>query len=89
MYSFQSTGVTAVMIFVLNIPFGFWRAQTKKLSRQWFLAVHIPVVLSIGLRLLVGVGFVLRLLPLFVGAFFLGQALGGSSLLAFMARSDS
>lgn len=64
-------------VFVLNIPFGFWRARTRKFSRNWFLAIHIPVLVSIGLKLLAGIGFALGTFPLFVGVFFIGQLLGG------------
>jgi len=64
-------------VLVLNLPFGFWRAGTKRFTVPWFLAIHVPVPLAVGLRLLVGVGWRLSTLPLFVGAFFVGQLLGG------------
>lgn len=67
----------AFLIFVMNLPFGAWRAGLRKLSPAWFLAIHVPVVLAIGLRLLLGVPFRLVTLPLFVAAFFLGQLAGG------------
>jgi len=75
----SSTALWAVFgfIFLLNLPFGFWRAGTTKFSRNWFLAVHVPVPLVIGFRLLAGVGWRLRLLPFFVGVYFAGQFLGG------------
>ena len=49
----------------------------RKLSRQWFLAVHIPVPLVIALRIFSGLGFKLITFPVMVGAFFLGQYVGG------------
>lgn len=64
-------------ILVLNLPFGFWRAGTRKFSVPWFLAVHVPVPLAVGLRIVVGLGWRLATLPVFVGAFFAGQFLGG------------
>jgi len=64
-------------ILVLNLPFGFWRAGTRKFTLPWFLAVHVPVPLAVGLRFAVGLGWRLATLPVFVGAFFAGQFLGG------------
>ena len=63
--------------FLLNLPFGYWRAHAKSMSnrREWFLAIHAPVPLVVVMRLLVGAG--LREIPLFVAAFFLGQLAGG------------
>ena len=69
--------VLAGAIVVLNLPFGFWRAGARKFSPAWFLAVHLPVPLAIGLRIGAGAGWRLATLPLFVAAFFAGQFLGG------------
>lgn len=66
----------AAAIVVLNLPFGWWRAGVRKFSPAWFLAVHIPVPLAIGLRIGVGAGWRLATLPLYVAAFFTGQLLG-------------
>ncbi len=70
-------GAVAGSIFLINLPFGYWRAGVRKFSLPWFLAVHIPVPLAIGLRLLVHLGWRLTLLPIWMGAFFAGQFLGG------------
>lgn len=35
---------------VLNIPFGMWRARTRKLSVAWFAAIHAPIPGIILLR---------------------------------------
>jgi hypothetical protein len=67
----------ALLILLLNVPFGMWRAGVRKFSPAWFVAVHAPVPLAIGLRLASGLGWRLSTLPLFVGAFFAGQYLGG------------
>jgi hypothetical protein len=61
---------------VLNLPFGFWRAGVRKFSLAWFLAVHLPVPLIVGMRLLAGIGWHLITFPVLVGAFFGGQLLG-------------
>jgi hypothetical protein len=62
---------------VLNLPFGFWRAGVRKFSPAWFLAVHAPVPMIVGLRLAAGLGWRLSTFPVLVGAFFGGQLLGG------------
>ena len=67
----------ASLVVLINLPFGYWRAGVARFSRPWFLAVHLPVPLVIGLRLVSGLGFQLATFPLIVGAFFLGQVLGG------------
>lgn len=67
----------AVLVFLINVPFGSWRARAPARSRQWFLAIHLPVPLVIALRVFSGLGFQLATFPLIVGAFFLGQYVGG------------
>jgi len=66
----------ALLIFVMNLPFGAWRARLRKLSPTWFVAIHVPVVLAIGMRILMGVPFRLITLPFYIAAFFLGQLAG-------------
>ena len=67
----------AAAIAVVNLPFGWWRAGVPRFSRQWFLAVHLPVPLAIGIRLLAHEGLHLATVPVFVAAFFVGQLTGG------------
>jgi hypothetical protein len=69
--------IVAALIALVNLPFGFWRQGLRKLSPAWFVAVHVPVPIAIGLRYATGLGFQWRTLPLFVAAFFGGQFLGG------------
>ena len=67
----------ALVVFFLNIPFGYWRANVEKLSRQWILAIHIPVPFVIALRVFSGLGWAFYTFPVLVGAFFAGQLSGG------------
>jgi hypothetical protein len=69
--------LVAVIVFLLNIPFGYWRSRVKKFSIQWFLSVHIPVPFVIILRLYSDIGFEIITYPLLIAAFFLGQFAGG------------
>jgi hypothetical protein len=68
--------IIGFIIFLFNIPFGYWRGNVKKFSLQWALAIHIPVPFVILLRIYSGMGFQLYTYPILVGGFFLGQYLG-------------
>ncbi len=67
----------ALLVLLINLPFGYWRASVRKHSRQWFLALLLPVLLGIALRIFLGVGFKLISFPVMIGAFVLGQFVGG------------
>ena len=62
--------------FLVNLPFGYWRGGLRKLSPAWFVAIHAPVPIVIGLRFLLGLPFRWAVLPLFVAAYFGGQYVG-------------
>jgi len=66
-----------LIVFLLNIPFGYWRANVRKFSLQWFLSVHMPVPVVIAFRIFAGLGWQFITFPLLVGAFFTGQFTGG------------
>ncbi len=68
---------TASLVFILNLPFGYWRANERKLSTRWFLSVHAPVPFVIALRLLSGLGWQFITFPILISAFFGGQFAGG------------
>jgi len=72
-----AVALVAVLILLVNLPFGWWRSGLRKLSLPWFVAVHAPVPLAVGLRYVTGVGFRWATLPLFVAAYVGGQCLGG------------
>ena len=73
----HTPSAVAVLISLVNLPFGWWRASVRKLSRPWFVAVHVPVALAIARRIAMGIPLRLVTLPLFVVAFATGQFLGG------------
>lgn len=68
--------IVAFVVFLFNLPFGYWRSNVKKFSLQWVLAIHLPVPFVIALRLASGLGFALITYPVLVSAFFLGQFSG-------------
>ncbi|MDT8323465.1 MAG: hypothetical protein RRA94_05090 [Bacteroidota bacterium] len=63
-------------VFLLNLPFGYWRENTRKFSIAWVLAIHLPVPLVIALRHVSGLGWEFYTYPFLVAAFFLGQYAG-------------
>jgi hypothetical protein len=67
----------AILVFLLNLPFGYWRASVRKLSTRWFLAFLILVPVVAALRIYSGRGFELKSLLVIAGAYFLGQFVGG------------
>ncbi len=68
--------VVPLLIILLNIFFGYWRANVKKFSLQWFLAVHLPVPFIIFLRIYARLGWHWTTYPLLVGSYFFGQLMG-------------
>ena len=71
----QAIVILCLGAFLLNLPFGFYRAGTRKLSWQWFVAIHFPVLLVIVARLVSGVSW--RAIPLVFASDIAGQLLGG------------
>jgi hypothetical protein len=69
--------ILALFIFTLliNLPFGYFRAKTKKYSLLWFLYIHIPIPLIFVARTFSHIEF--RYIPIFVMAALAGQILGG------------
>lgn len=67
----------AGLVLLLNLPFGYLRAGVKRFSVLWFIAVHAAIPVIVLLRILMGVGWRLATVPLFVGAYAAGHFLGG------------
>lgn len=80
--------LASLVTFIINIPFGYWRATQQKFSFKWFLYIHLPVPLVIGVRYLFGLGFEWITYPFLVGAFFTGQALGAVLLSRFGKKQN-
>lgn len=64
------------IIFVLNLPFGYWREQVKKFSFQWFVAIHVPVLFIFLFRYLLHIQHGWLTTPFMVLSFFVGQRVG-------------
>jgi hypothetical protein len=79
--------LVASAVYLLNIPFGYWRENTKKFSLQWALSIHLPIPIIIILRIYSGIGFEFITYPILVGAFIMGQ-LTGSRLYKCRAKRE-
>jgi hypothetical protein len=66
----------ALATYLTNIPFGYWRANARKFSWQWFLFVHLPIPLVVAYRFLFELGFQFYTYPFMILAFFFGQWTG-------------
>ena len=69
--------LVAAIVFLLNLPFGIWRAKARLFSWPWILAIHLPVPVIIALRIYGGLGWRFVTFPVLIVAFFLGQYAGG------------
>lgn len=69
--------ILSSIIFIIDLPFGYWRASVKAKSYKWFLAIHIPIPFIIILRFLFKIDFVWYSFPFTFLSFFLGQFIGG------------
>jgi hypothetical protein len=79
--------LVASVVYLLNIPFGYWRENTKKFSLQWALSIHLPIPIIIIIRIYGGIGFKFITYPILVGAFIMGQ-LTGSRLYRWRAKKE-
>jgi hypothetical protein len=62
-------------VFLINLPFGYWRYSAARFSKKWIMAVHIPVPFIFLLRVLSGFGW--TVIPLLVLSDVAGQFAGG------------
>ena len=66
----------SILVLLFNIPFGYWRCNVPTFTLQWFLAIHIPVIFVIAIRLGAHLGFAWYTYLFLVAAFFVGQQCG-------------
>ena len=60
---------------LLNLPFGYARARTRKYSFRWFLYIHAPIPFIFIARTFSHIQIIY--IPIFVIAAVIGQILGG------------
>lgn len=64
-----------LIVFIINLPFGYMRSRSAKFSRRWIMAIHIPVPFVFILRVISGMS--LTVIPLLVLSDIAGQIVGG------------
>jgi len=81
--------IITLVVFICNIPFGYWRANVKKYAWQWILAIHLPVPLIVFMRIYYHLGFAWYTYIFLVAAFFLGQQTGGKLHQLFLKNGST
>ena len=64
-----------LVVFLINLPFGYMRSKAARFSRQWIMAIHIPVPFVFLLRVFSGLNW--TVMPLLVLSDVAGQLAGG------------
>ncbi len=64
-----------LIVFLINLPFGYIRSNSTKFSRKWIMAIHIPVPFVFLLRMISGLNW--TVIPLLVLSDVAGQIAGG------------
>jgi ABC-type methionine transport system permease subunit len=64
-----------LMVFLINIPFGYMRRKSAKFSKQWMMAIHFPVPFVFLLRIASGLNW--TVIPLLLLSDIAGQIAGG------------
>lgn len=60
--------------FFLHLPFGFMGARFQRFSRAWGRCLYIPILLTIAVRRIAGIGY--ASIPLFIVVALGGQIMG-------------
>jgi len=70
-------GLISLLSFALlsNIPLGYLREGTERLSLRWFVYIHLSIPFIIGLRYSLGFGW--RIIPFSIAFAVAGQFVGG------------
>ena len=63
-----------LLVFLINLPFGYVRGNAQRFSRKWIMAIHIPVPFVFLMRLFSGLNY--TVIPLLVLSDIAGQIAG-------------
>jgi hypothetical protein len=63
-----------LIVFLINLPFGYMRSKATRFSRQWMMAIHIPVPFVFLLRVFSGLNW--TVIPLLMLSVIAGQMVG-------------
>lgn len=73
--SSEAAAILLVFAFVINVPFGYFRARQRARSLNWFMYIHLPIPFVILTRSLVHLDY--KFIPISLAASVLGQYVGG------------
>jgi len=68
--------IAFIFVFLINLPFGYWRSRVRRFSLPWILAIHAPVPFVVACRIFLGLGWHPITFPVLGGAFVAGQFAG-------------
>jgi len=74
-----------LLVFLINLPFGYIRGNSRRFSRKWMMAIHIPVPFVFLIRIFSGLNW--TFIPLLVLSDIAGQIAGGKLRKFDMNRS--
>jgi len=63
-----------LLVFLINLPFGYIRGNAQKFSMKWIMAIHIPVPFVFLMRIFSGLNY--TVIPLLVLSDIAGQIAG-------------
>jgi len=72
---FYAILVLCAFTLLINLPFGYARAKSKRYSLRWVLYIHIPIPIIFIARTISHIEF--KYIPVFALAAIVGQILGG------------
>lgn len=67
----------AILVFLISLACGYWRASVRKASGHWVLAVIAPALAVAALGIYSGLDFRLKTCAAAAVAYLLGQFVGG------------
>jgi uncharacterized membrane protein YciS (DUF1049 family) len=53
----MNLAIVVILVFVINVPFGFWHEGVNQISIHWFLATHAHTWIGVLLRCVLALGF--------------------------------
>ncbi len=72
---FYAVLILSAFSMLINLPFGYVRAKSKRYSLRWFLYIHLPIPIIFIARTISHIE--LKYIPIFAFAAIAGQILGG------------
>jgi hypothetical protein len=66
-----------IIAFLLNLPFGYWRAQHPRMSLWWLFHIHAPIPFLISFRLCFGLPWAAWLIVSSIALCIISQRVGG------------